>query len=110
MSKRLGQTHCSTSITLNYRTSITFNITYLMLEYLCLFYDRNWTSGWLNQRVWGNKTSNGSKGTLWGERIVQYLDSDGVYTDVYTCQNIHIRYVQFYVNYVSIQFILKEEK
>lgn len=64
--------------------------------------------GWT--RVWGNKTSNGSKGTLWGERIVQYLDSDGVYTDVYTCQNIHIRYVQFYVNYVSIQFILKEEK
>lgn len=39
--KRLGQTHCSTSITLNYRTSITFNITYLMLEYLRLFYDRN---------------------------------------------------------------------
>lgn len=61
-------------------------------------------------RVWGNKTSNSSKGTLWGERIVQHLDSDGVYTDVYTCQNIHIRYVQFYVNYVSIKLILKEEK
>lgn len=40
--------------------------------------------------VWGDKASNSSKGTLWGERIVQYLDSDGVYTDVYTCQNIYI--------------------
>lgn len=29
---------------------------------------------------------------------------------VYTCQNIHIRYVQFYVNYVSLVLILKEEK
>ena len=43
-------------------------------------------------------------------QIVANLDSDGVYTDVYTCQNIHIRYVQFYVNYVSIKFILKKEK
>ena len=41
---------------------------------------------------------------------MQYLHSDGVYTDVYTCQNIHIRYVQFYVNSVSIKFILKEEE
>lgn len=60
--------------------------------------------------VWEIRLQMVLKGTLWGERIVQYLDSDGVYTDVYTCQNIHIRYVQFYVNYVSIQFILKEEK
>ena len=29
---RPGQTNCSISITLNYRTSITFNIIYLMLE------------------------------------------------------------------------------
>ena len=43
-------------------------------------------------------------------QIVANLDSDGVYTDVYTCQNIHIRYVKFYVNYVSIKFILKKEK
>ena len=36
-----GQTHCSISITLNYRTSVTSNIIYLMLEEICLFYDRN---------------------------------------------------------------------
>ena len=54
-------------------------------------------------RVWGNKTSNSSKGTLWGERIVQYLDSDGVYTDVYTCQNIHIRYVHTEKNVIHIR-------
>ena len=36
-----GQTHCSISITLNYRTSVTSNIIYLMLEEVCLFYDRN---------------------------------------------------------------------